>query len=411
MRKIINVAGLIDVLAETLVPDAYVLVDGEKILAAGRRSDSPAPEPATQQVDFSGQYMLPGLINCHAHLCKPSQGVPFFQTQSKAEAVQLAFRNLALEQANGITTVRDCGDLGGVLLDIRPSTKEKALPRMVLCGPPLTTSQGHAHFLGGVAEGRGGLRDAAEKWIGKGADFIKLIATGGGTPGTLPAHASYPAADMAAAVKIAHSYGKIVSAHCRGIPGIENAIKAGIDHIEHACFELPDSTLCFDQAIADEMAEAGITVTPTIQLYRDAQSFLEKKQDKEGLTEEECALLAKLPQTIDEKYKALKGFLKAGVPCVAGNDAGLPHTGFGCLWQELEAMILGGMDAMQAICAATITAARALGLSDRIGSIGVGKQADLFVVDGDPLADISVLKSVRMVMQAGQVVFDRSNSV
>jgi len=408
MRKIIRVAGLIDVLGGTLVPDAYVLVHGETVLAVGRQSDAPAPEPATEQLDFSDQHMLPGLINCHAHLCKPSRGVPFFKTQSKNEAVRFAFRNLALEQANGITTVRDCGDQEGVLLDIRPSALEKALPRMVLCGPPLTISQGHAHFLGGVAEGRRGVRDAAERWIGKGADFIKLIATGGGTPGTDPAAASYAAADMAGAVKIAHAYGKIVSAHCRGIPGIENAIKAGIDHIEHACFELPDGTLCFDQAIADEMAEAGITVTPTIQLYRDAQSFLEKKQEKEGLTDEERALLARLPQTIDEKYKALRGFLRAGVSIVAGNDAGLPYTGFGRLWQELAAMISGGMNAMQAICAATLTAAKALDLADHIGSIGVGKQADLFVVDGNPLADISALKKVRMVMQAGQVVSEKT---
>lgn len=408
MLKIIRVAGLIDVLAGKCIPHAYVAVDGDVITAYGRQSDAPAPEPATQQVDVSDQYILPGLINCHVHLCKPSQGVPFFKTQTEAEARRFAIRNLALEQASGVTTVRDCGDLNGVLLGIRSSMTAKPVPRMVLCGPPLTVSHGHAHFLGGVSEGIRGLRDAVAKWIERGADFIKLIATGGGTPGTRPADASYTASEMAAAAASAHARGKTVSAHCRGIPGIDNALKARIDHIEHACFELPDGSLRFDQAHADAIADAGITVTPTIQLYRDVQSFLEKKQEREGLTNDERTQLARLPHTIDEKYKALRGFLRAGVRCVAGNDAGLPFTEFGRLWQEQAALVSGGMSSMQAIRAGTVTAAEALGLADRIGSIGVGKQADLLVVDGDPLADISALERVRMVMRAGRVVVDKT---
>ncbi len=98
------------------------------------------------------------------------------------------------------------------------------------------------------------------------------------------------------------------------------------------------------------------------------------------------------------KFEALQGFCNAGMTVVAGNDAGLPHTGFGGLWQELEAMVEGGMTAMQAIIAATWNAAKALCLSDRIGSIRPGKQADLILVDGDPVKDISALSKVRMVI-------------
>lgn len=408
MHSIISGAGLIDVLEGNIIPDAYVAVDGEVVTAYGRRSEAAVPEPSTARFDFPGQYMLPGLINCHAHLCKPSNGVPFYHRQSKDEAVQNAIRNLKLELQSGVTTVRDCGDLEGVLLGLRRSMPDKPMPRMVLCGPPLTASNGHAHFLGGVSDGGHGLRKAVERWIGAGADFIKLIATGGGTPGTHPADASYTTADMSVAVKTAHDYGKTVSAHCRGIPGIENAVNACVDHIEHACFELPDGTLRFDAAMAEKIAEAGIYVTPTIQLYRDIQSYLECKRESKGLTDGEKTQLAGLPNTIHEKYKTLKGFLTAGVPCVAGNDAGLPYTGFGCLWQEQAAMVSGGMAAMQAIRAATLTAANALGVADQIGSIGVGKKADLLVVDGDPTADISALARVSMVMQAGRIVFEKT---
>ncbi|MGD9063222.1 MAG: amidohydrolase family protein [Desulfobacterales bacterium] len=405
MRSLITTAGLIDVDHGTIIPDAYVAVDGEEILAWGRRLEVAVPESFTKRIDFPDQYILPGLINCHVHLCMPSRGVPFYHQQSKDDALRNAVGNLELELQSGITTVRDCGDLDGVLLDLRRTIFTKPIPRMVLCGPPLTAVNGHAHFLGGVADGNEGLRAAVEKWIDAGVDFIKLIATGGGTPGSHPAYASYTAANMSVAAETAHAHGITVSAHCRGIPGIENAVNANIDHIEHACFELPDGTLRFEEPLAEKIAAAGIYITPTIQLYRNAQIFLEHKRETSALTGEENARLAALPRIINEKHKTLTGFLKAGVRCVAGNDAGLPHTGFGCLWQELEAMVAGGMTAIQAITAATATAARALGMADRIGSIRKGKQADLLVVDGDPTTDISALARVRMVMRAGRIIY------
>ena len=99
--------------------------------------------------------------------------------------------------------------------------------------------------------------------------------------------------------------------------------------------------------------------------------------------------------------------MTAGVNVVAGNDAGLPYTGFGCLWQELDAMMSGGMTAMQAIAAATASAARMLGMEDQIGSIQPGKQADLVIVDGNPTEDIAALSRVRLVMQSGRIAFEK----
>jgi imidazolonepropionase-like amidohydrolase len=146
-------------------------------------------------------------------------------------------------------------------------------------------------------------------------------------------------------------------------------------------------------------------------LYRDSRIHLEKKAVAQGLNPAEQKRLAGLPAVVESKLKALAGLIAAGVKVVAGNDAGLPYTGFGCLWQELDAMMSGGMTAMQAIVAATRTAARSLGMENQIGSIQPGKQADLVVVDGDPTTDISALSRVRLVMLAGRTVFqDRSDS-
>jgi len=404
-------AAVLDVDQDRVIPDGYVLVAGEKIRSWGKQTDLPPLAPDTAVLSFPRQTLIPGLINSHAHLCKPSQGQPFHRKQSDEMALLTAVRNMRRELVSGVTTVRDCGDQNGVLFALRKAVKRGILdgPRLVLCGPPLTRTGGHAHFLGGVADGPAEIVRAVRRRIAAGADFIKLIGTGGGTPGTRPDQASYSQPAVAAAVAAAHGLNTPVAVHCRGIPGIVNALATGVDQIEHACFELPDGSLRFDPQLAQRMARAGTWVTPTIQLYRDAHTHLQKKAASERLTSAEQRRLTILPGVIASKLKALRGFLAAGVRVAAGNDAGLPYTGFGCLWQELDAMTAGGMTALQAITAATGTAARALGLEDRIGSIQVGKQADLLVVDGDPTTDISVLARVRLVMQAGRTVFRKTD--
>jgi imidazolonepropionase-like amidohydrolase len=237
----------------------------------------------------------------------------------------------------------------------------------------------------------------------EGADFIKIMATGGGTPGTYPCYASYAVPEIAAAVETAHRIEKRVGAHCRGTPGIRNAIEGGIDQIEHASFELPDGSLKFDPRLADQMAEKNIYVTPTIRLYRDLLNAYTRKKEEGPITPLEEERLARMPGSLEEKLKGMGRLLSAGVKCVAGNDAGLPFTRFGRLWQELAAMVEGGMTPIQAVVSATKTAAEAMGLDDEIGSIEVGKQADVIVVDGDPTADITALNKISLVMRDGKV--------
>ncbi len=411
MPTVLKAAAVLDVDSGRVIPDGYVLVDGEKIKSWGHRVNLPPLPPDTAILSFPQQTLLPGLINCHAHLCVPSGGQPFYLEQSDEMALLTAVRNMRLEQAAGITTVRDCGDQNGVLFALRQAVNRGILdgPRLVLCGPPLTMSGGHAEFLGGIADGPAEIARTVRRRVADGADFIKLIGTGGGTPGTQPDQASYTRDELAAAVAEAQRLDVPVTVHCRGIPGIVNAIEAGVDQIEHACFELPDGTLSFDRKLADRMAQAGIWVTPTIQLYRDAQTHLQKKAVRGNLDETDRQRLKILPGVIESKLQALQGFLETGVNVVAGNDAGLPCTGFGCLWQELDAMMSGGMTAMQAITAATAAAARMLRMEDPIGSIQPGKQADLLVVDGNPTEDIAALSRVRLVMQAGRIVFKKTD--
>lgn len=407
MKTLIRARGLVDVRRGRMVHHPLVVVVNRCIRAVIPQAPEPDPADSTAAVEFPEGTILPGLINCHLHLCAPSRGKPFHYRQSDRMALLTAARNARTELLSGVTTARDCGDQHGVLFFLRRAMDAGICrgPRLLLSGPPLTCSRGHAHFLGGVADGPDGVARQVRARLAAGADFIKLIATGGGTPGTDPAQASYDTAEIAAAVEAAHLRGKPVTVHCRGTPGIRNAVAAGVDHIEHACFEQPDGTLRFDPRLADRIAAAGIGVTPTIQLYRDVRSFLEKKCLSTGLSTGQHRHLEQLPRIIAEKFRALGKFRQAGVTCLAGNDAGLPHTGFGRLWMELDALAAGGMAPLQAIAAATLTAAETLGLAHDIGSVEAGKQADLIVVSGDPLDDITALARIRLVMQAGRIVF------
>ena len=407
MPNLIKTKGLVDVEHETILPNAFVLVEGDKISAVGSQKDLGSGEALGEVIDLSDKYVLPGLINSHAHLCMPADGTPLtdFHTETNEIWLLTASRNARKALMSGVTTVRDCGDRNGLIFQLRRAI-EKGLaegPRIILSGPYLTMTGGHAHQEGKEVDGVEEIVKAVRQSFKEGSDFIKVMATGGGTPGTYPEFASFSVPELSAAVETAHRIGKTVAAHCRGIPGICNAIEAGIDHIEHACFELPEFVLQFDPAIADRIAASGIYVTPTIQLYRDMENKLIEKQEKAPLSKEDKKKLNIMSRCVEEKLRSLQGMLDAGVVCVAGDDAGLPLTPFDRFWQELDAMAAGGMTAMQAMVAATKTAATAMGRLDEIGSIAVGKQADIIAVESDPGRDISALANPSFVMRAGRI--------
>jgi imidazolonepropionase-like amidohydrolase len=407
LPKLIKTKGLVDVEQETILPQAFILLEGDKISAVGSQKDLVSSETIGEVIDLSDKYVLPGLINSHAHLCMPADGTPLTAFHSETNEIWLltAARNARKALMSGVTTVRDCGDRDGLVFQLR-SAIEKGLaegPRIVLSGPFLTMTGGHAYQEGKEVDGVEEIVKAVRQSFKEGSDFIKVMATGGGTPGTYPEFASFSVPELSAAVETAHRIGKTVAAHCRGIPGICNAIEAGIDHIEHACFELPEFVLRFDPAIADRIAASGIYVTPTIQLYRDMVDELIKKQEEAPLSEEEEKKLNYMSRCVEEKLRSLQGMLDAGVVCVAGDDAGLPLTPFDRFWLELDAMAAGGMTAMQAMVAATKTAATAMGRLDEIGSIAIGKQADIIAVEGDPSQDITVLANPSFVMRAGRI--------
>ena len=406
MPQLIKAAGCIDPESGLITEPAALLLENGRIRAVDKPGELERAQAAAKIMDFPSGYVLPGLINSHAHLCLPSGGVGLVENARQSNQVwrRNAEVNARATLLNGVTTLRDCGDRDNIVRDLgrRIENGEIPGPRLLQCGPPLTVTNGHCLSPGGEADGLDGLIQAARQRYEAGADFIKVMATGGGIPGTHPELAAYTAEEVGAVVRTAHELGRKVTAHCRGIPGIENVVRAGVDHIEHCCFELPGSVLRFEPYLADAIAAKGIVVTPTIRLYLDSVRLMERRQEESGLTDDEKAWLQSLRACVEEKLRSLDGLRKAGVTVVAGNDAGLaqtPHTSF---WQELEMMQRGGMSSLEVLRSATSVAARVLDLADSLGRIAPGMKADLLVVDGNPLQSLARLNQVLAVFKEGR---------
>jgi imidazolonepropionase-like amidohydrolase len=411
MQKVIKAKALVDVTKGKVILDAAVVIDGGKIFAVGTQRNTSLLQGQVEVLDFPGKYILPGLINSHAHTVMPGDGstIETWAQQSNETFLLTAAMNARLALMSGVTTIRDCGGRNGVMFALRKAIDMGIIegPRFFLAGRMLTITGGHCHQFHGEVDGTDGMKIAVRRLLNEGADFIKVAATGGGTMGTNPAYSSFDVEEIAEAVKIAHRIGKRVAAHCIGILGMKNAIEAGVDHMEHASFLHPDMTQKFDKKLAEKMAEMDMYVTPTLQVYRDMIEALNYKKEEGDISPNEKKMLDDWHYKMEESLKCFKGLLDTGIRCVAGNEAGWRFTPFDRFWQELDLMVKGGMTPMQAIIATTKTAAEAMQLCSEIGSLEVGKQADIIIVDDDPTVDISALSKVSFIMKAGKICLNK----
>lgn len=400
----ITARAMIDVARESVVEDAALLVRDGSIEWAGRTGDCP-PEPCADTVyDLGSACILPGLINAHLHLAiKPTthDSADFFDSFSASAGELLAIHaanNAKTELLSGVTTLRDCGAPKLICEHLRTASMQAPLacPRIVHCGPIITVTGGHARTMGAVADGAEALRTLVRRLASSGADFIKIAATGGGTPGSKPHVSYFHETELRTVVDTAHGLGLKVAAHVRGVDGVTDTVNAGIDSMEHGDFELPDGSLAADPEAFGRMAGKSIVLVPTIQLYKD----LLDRAIRDGMPGEATG---SLKSALEQKLRALEMAVREGVPIVAGNDGGLPDTTFGELWKELLIMSQAGMTNMQVLQSATIHAAKLLSCSDTTGSIQPGKSADIIAVRANPVDDIGTLRDVRFVMKAGKV--------
>lgn len=382
------------------VPNATILVLDGVIAAVGTSSEVQIPEGATL-IDVTGATILPGLIDLHVHLGGPDREArsSFGWKDFPAMILQQvrfspAQRRSALEY--GVTTVRNLGGEPGWIFDVQRQIEQGELegPRLFVAGPVFTTRGGHpvATLAGGRVtdgvripqtqdEARAMVRDLALS--DPSVDVIKVVHDRGG-----PRRALEPIDPdiLQAIVDEAHLHGLKVTAHWGTFEDLSELLDAGVDGLEHLeSHELVDG---WDQALLDALVATGIPATPTLAVAEAGLPLDDLER-----------LMAALKQSVGE-------FFDAGGTLVAGSDAGMPGVPFGAgLHRELELFVESGLTPREALMAATVNAARVLGV-DAVGTIAPGSHADLLVVDGDPVDDITKLENILMVFRDGRLVTD-----
>ncbi len=362
--------------------------------------DGMAPPRDGTVLDLREYTVLPSLINMHTHTMLPGDGTPFMDWMTLPDELLLlqAHANALTALHSGVTTLRDCGGKGSLMFRLRDAIRAGIVvgPRLVLCGRPLTITGGHCRPFGGETDGVEGMRHAARGLIKEGADFIKIMGSGGGTPGSYPDRPAYETEELRAAIVEAQKVGKVASCHCTAAEAVTRALDAGVDHIEHCYFTGPDAAWREDPLLARRVAESGVYVTATLQTMED---WMLAERDRTGV--------APARDRHAETILAMRRLHEAGVPLVAGNDAGWRDTGFDDFSRELELLAEVGLTPLEAIHAATGRAAAACQLSGVVGTLAAGCAADLLVVAGDPTGDLTTLRTPTLVLQGGNIVVDR----
>ena len=394
---------LVDVQAGNVLTGQCISITDDKITAIA--SCGPTPKGA-ERVDWSGFTVLPGLIDLHTHLADAGQSADLslpLKTSPAATAL-IGAHNARLTLEAGFTTVRDVGTYRGLTdIALRDAINAGHVPgpRMFVAGAYITIPKGGGELNGVIpndqlpSDMRLGVTSAPEEAAAKtaflieqGADFIKTIATGAVLAiGTEPGEPEMTEDQLRAVVETARAKGVFVTAHAHGAVGIKNAIRAGVRSIEHA-------SLIDDDALA--MAKASGTWL-VMDIYNG--DYIDDIGTKEGWPEE---YLRKNRETTDVQRVGFMKAVKRGVKLAYGTDSGVyPH---GQNAKQFAYMVRYGMTPMQAIQSATIRAAELLGKQNMLGAIAAGRFADLVAVKENPLANITALEHVALVMKDGKIV-------
>ena len=385
-------------------PSTLIIRNGK--IAQLLSGHQPGPAGATL-IDLKDKFVLPGLIDSHVHLDSDAGGNAALieaVTDSPARAAYRAAGNAKKTLMAGFTTVRNMGDGTGATLALRDAVAAGELPgpRIIDAGRSISTTSGHMDATLSVSEdlhasigqenlcdGVESCRQAIRKQIRRGVDVIK-IATTGGVNSRIGAGLGRQLFDdeVKALVDTAHLYGKKVAVHAHGDDGVNIALAAGADSIEH-CTMLTDESIKLFKA-------AGAYYVPTLSTVN---GYLERLAANPNAYPPD--VLAKVQWRIGVTGKSLAKAYPAGVKIAFGTDAGVSKHGRNA--DEFELMVKHGMPASAAIQAATMNAATLLGVEKEVGSLEPGKAADVIAVAGDPITDITTLKSVRFVMKDGRV--------
>jgi imidazolonepropionase-like amidohydrolase len=382
-----------------------LVIDESRIIAVGDFHDLKSRYQAACVEDLGNCYLLPGLINTHVHL--EFEAVPntldFFTAEDEYANFFRAAKHAETMLRSGVTTLRDAGSSWRLLSLNNPGLAQAAkLPRMQFSGPPVTITGGHLYFFGGEADSEDELVRAVREHHKRGCAALKLIVSGGQlTPGTLPERESYNTELIAAAVQEAHHLGMTSFAHCLTTNSMVNALRGGVQSIEHAaCFVRHRNKLLervYEEKIMEEFRGGGRWFMNGIS--NNYHALDNARENRSGASERELFLL----EQEERECSIFKKYVELGFRAVIGTDAGVGLTYFDETW--LECTILAercGMSPADIIEAATVNGAACLGLEHETGKLAAGYSADIIALGEDPLKNITALKNPAKVICRGE---------
>lgn len=410
---VVKSRSLIDGITTSIQSNQAILISDGRIVKVCHHDElSKEILQNKEEIDLGDLCIIPGLIDGHTHLSLAGDGRNYVGMFSESDEMMVltGAMNLQLHLSAGITTIREHGARNKVGFYLKEGLERGYIPgpRALVSGRPITCTGGHFHMCNETADGEDEIRKSVRRLVHEGADYIKIMASGGGTEGTIPGRASYSVEELHAAVHEAHHFHRLTAAHCRASESMVRAVKAGIDLMEHAEFLEPDGELRFDPKIAEMMAESGIWISPTLQAWTNYPRIIElrKKRETDVITPHELNVLQQQEERAESRLDVMRRMLDYCLKdrIVPGTDSGVNNLAFGHLDYDLQLLVEVGFTPAEALISATRISAEAIGMEDEIGTIEPGKVADLVAVEGDPTSDVNAFSKVRAVFQEGQRV-------
>tara|TARA_Y100000758_G_scaffold149760_1_gene106166 strand:- start:1383 stop:2648 length:1266 start_codon:yes stop_codon:yes gene_type:complete len=404
---IIKAARIFDGTGAKALQRQAILMDGRQISAIGPSDEISAPDGSKVTVcDYGNSTILPGLVDGHTHMMAPGDGTHGDITGAEEDDILLmrALKNAKTFLAAGVTTARENGAKNKVAFSLKKGIRSGLSegPEMIISGRPITITGGHFWYCGSEADGRDGVRQEVRKLVKEGADFIKIMATGGSTSSSDPLRPSYTADEIAVIVEEAHRFGKLTAAHCASMQGIKNSLDAGVDMIIHCVFEDETGMYDFNEPLAEQLAAAKAWVNPTLHVVQAGIDHTERIGYNRGwLTKDEQASLDSSKASLETRVDSVNRLIKMGVRMIAGSDS--PWGAFppGEFVKEMIALNKAGLSNTEALVTGLSHAAESIAAGDQAGTLSPGRPGDILIVGGDPTSDLNALWDIKDVYKSG----------